>query len=350
MKFYAHYDDAGAAPAHTEALELEGDSDVSFELLRVMFVDAYNAKRAPARLDPYALPLVTDELGGARYPLGGSIFDSLNEGDDVFFSSGGADPPMTPREPAAAAAAAMPLEFQVAALKDEIKRATDDGEYDKLAPLAQEIKELEAQQQAADAQRVRAAAMAAAPAEPANPIEASKATAGEHSHYYWDRQAKGAAPPKPQRVVVPPAPSAASKVEPSRKIERERTIAKFALSDEGAWVRLYINHDGVGALPAGCVTCEFRERSFDFRIDEGLVPQAEGAEGDAAVCYRLHSPILTECVEPGRCKLKVKPNQIVLGLRKLNDGHAWQELHKIKGIGETGRIEPDYGETTTLSS
>lgn len=66
-------------------------------------------------------------------------------------------------------------------------------------------------------------------------------------------------------------------------------------------------------------------------------------------CYRLHAPILTECVEPGKCKIKVKANQIVLSLRKLNDGHAWQELHKIKGIGETGRIEPDYGETTTLS-
>ena len=37
-------------------------------------------------------------------------------------------------------------------------------------------------------------------------------------------------------------------------------------------------------------------------------------------------------------------------LRKLNEGHPWQELHKIKGIGETGTIAPDYGETTTLSS
>ena len=161
MRVYAHYDDdVGSAPAHTEAMSFDCAADVSFELLRVMFVDAYNAKRAPARLDPYALAVVTDELGAARYPLGGSIFDSLNEGDDVFFSSGGGSgaSAAAASPPPAAAAAAMPLEFQIAALKDEIKRATDDGEYDKLAPLATEIKELEAQQQASEAQRVRAAA------------------------------------------------------------------------------------------------------------------------------------------------------------------------------------------------
>jgi hypothetical protein len=342
MKIYVHYDEA-PGPAHTEVMSFDGASDVTFELLRVLFVDAYNAKQAPARLEgPHALSVVTDEIGAASHPLAGSIFDCLNDGDDVFFASGSPGQPGASSAAAAAAAApSAPLADQIEELKQEIKRATDDGEYDRLAPLAQQIKQLEARQKQAAAVPAPAPAVVA---EPANPIEASKASAGDHSHYYWDRQAKGAAAPRPQKVVAPPA--AAS------KIERIRTLSKFSLSDEGSWVRLYIPHDGVGELPKGCVTCEYRERSFDLRIDEGGAPPPVGEEGEPAPrhCYRLHAPVLAECVVPSKCKLRVKPKQVVISLRKLNEGHPWQELHKIKGIGETGTIAPDYGETTTLSS
>ena len=44
----------------------------------------------------------------------------------------------------------------------------------------------------------------------------------------------------------------------------------------------------------------------------------------------------------------VKPAQVVLSLRKTGSGHGWQELNKIFGIGEVGKIEADYGETTRL--
>eukprot|EP01043_Picozoa_sp_COSAG02_P004917 COSAG02_NODE_130_length_34758_cov_80.817767_37_plen_340_part_00 len=339
MKIYVHYDEA-PAPAHTEVMSFDGGSDVTFELVRVFFVDAYNNKQASARLDgPHQLPVVTDELGGESYSLTASIFDCLNDGDDVFFASG------SPASPggggATTAAAAASLADQIESLKAEIKRATDDGEYDRLAPLAQQIKALEARQQQAASVPTPAPVVASAP--PANPIEASKAAAGDHSHYYWDRQAKGAAPPRPQRVVAPAV--AAS------KIESIRTISKFSMSDEGNWVRLYITHDGVGDLPKGCVTCEYRERSFDLRIDE--LKASAGAEDDdlePRYCYRLHAPVLAECVIPSKCKLRVKPKQVVISLRKLNDSQPWQELHKIKGIGETGKIKPDYGDTTTLSS
>jgi hypothetical protein len=324
-------------------MSVDGASDVTFELVRVLFVDAYNSKHPSARLDgPHQLPVATDELGGESYSLTVSIFDCLNDGDDLFFASGS---PASPGDGAATAAAASPasLADQIEGLKEDIKRATDDGEYDKLAPLAQQIKELEARQQQAASMPTPAPVVVSAP--PANPIEASKAAAGDHSHYYWDRQAKGAAPARPQRVVAPAVAVS--------KIERIRTISKFSMSDEGNWVRLYITHDGVGDLPKGCVTCEYRERSFDLRIDELKASAGGGAEDDDEApryCYRLHAPVLAECVIPTKCKLRVKPKQVVVSLRKLNDSQPWQELHKIKGIGETGKIKPDYGETTTLSS
>ena len=189
MKLYAHFDER--EPAHTEVLEFDGSSDIPFELVRALFVDAYNAKHAPARLDPQAL-LPTDELGVARHPLGGSIFDALNEGDDLFFASGaGGTVASLKEEIQAGGAAPQPLAKQIAELKEQIKRATDEGQYDLLAPLAQQIKALEEEQQAKAAVPLPAPAVA-----PANPIEASRAAAGEHSHYYWDKQAKGAPEPK----------------------------------------------------------------------------------------------------------------------------------------------------------
>ena len=327
MKLYAHFDER--EPAHTEVLEFDGSSDIPFELVRALFVDAYNAKHAPARLDPQALQ-PTDELGVARHPLGGSIFDALNEGDDLFFASGaGGTVASLKEEIQAGGAAPQPLAEQIAELKEQIKRATDEGQYDLLAPLAQQIKALEEEQQAKAAVPLPAPAVA-----PANPIEASRAAAGEHSHYYWDKQAKGAPEPKATPVRAPTT---------ATKIERIRPIHKFALSDEGRWVRLYITHDGVGALPAGSTCCDFRERSFDLRITGA--PTEEGAQ----YTHRLHAPVLAECVDPSRCKLRVKPSQVVVSLRKLDEGHQWQELHKIKGIGETGTIQPDYGDTNTLT-
>ena len=146
MKLYAHFDER--EPAHTEVLEFDGSSDIPFELVRALFVDAYNAKHAPARLDPQAL-LPTDELGVARHPLGGSIFDALNEGDDLFFASGaGGTVASLKEEIQAGGAAPQPLAEQIAELKEQIKRATDEGQYDLLAPLAQQIKALEEEQQA----------------------------------------------------------------------------------------------------------------------------------------------------------------------------------------------------------
>ena len=66
--------------------------------------------------------------------------------------------------------------------------------------------------------------------------------------------------------------------------------------------------------------------------------------------HRLHVPVLAECTDPQAGRLRVKPNQVLVSLRKLSESHPWQELHKVKCIGDKDTIAQDYGETTVVTA
>jgi hypothetical protein len=69
---------------------------------------------------------------------------------------------------------------------------------------------------------------------------------------------------------------------------------------------------GAGKLPQGTITCDFRERSFDLTAQTTTVD-----------CFRLHVPILLETVLPEKCKIMVKPDKIVVSLKKAKDDFNW---------------------------
>ena len=268
-----------------------------------------------------------------------SLFEELNDGDDLFFTACGDKNQLQSGAPKNAST----IESRIQELKEEIKLATDEGRYDQLGEFADEIKTLQEQHDAlcSSHQLPQTANTDDRPANlpppPINPIQASQQAAGQNSHYYWDRQ--------PQTRLAEPDPVRVAVRQRTIEIEKIKTITKYSMADEGNWVKLYIRHEGVGLLPKGSVSCDFRERSFDLRIEDHGV----GVEGsDVAYCHRLHVPVLAERTDPARCKLRVKPSQVVVSLRKLDNNHAWQELHKIYGIGETQRIEKDYGDTTNV--
>jgi hypothetical protein len=46
----------------------------------------------------------------------------------------------------------------------------------------------------------------------------------------------------------------------------ECTISTFSFMDDEALVKLHIPIAGAASLPAGCIRCDFRDRSFDLRV------------------------------------------------------------------------------------
>ena len=122
-------------------------------------------------------------------------------------------------------------------------------------------------------------------------------------------------------------------------------VDKYALMDEPRWVKLHITLPTVdlSLLSEGAARCEYRERSFDLRL-----PGRDGA--GEPITHRLHVGVLAETVVPAECKLRLKPpHKLVVWLRKEKEDHSWHELVKIKGIGETGTILPDYGDTVVVA-
>eukprot|EP00468_Gymnochlora_sp_CCMP2014_P010654 CAMPEP_0167745704 /NCGR_PEP_ID=MMETSP0110_2-20121227/3302_1 /TAXON_ID=629695 /ORGANISM="Gymnochlora sp., Strain CCMP2014" /LENGTH=313 /DNA_ID=CAMNT_0007630381 /DNA_START=202 /DNA_END=1143 /DNA_ORIENTATION=+ len=95
----------------------------------------------------------------------------------------------------------------------------------------------------------------------------------------------------------------------------------FAWMDSGygkANVSIYITEGirGVGKLPAGQVTCEFSERTFDLRI--------RGLE-DKSYCLKR---TLYAYISPERSSFRVTANQIHLHLVKRDSSKTWPQLHK----------------------
>ena len=86
-------------------------------------------------------------------------------------------------------------------------------------------------------------------------------------------------------------------------------------------------------LPAGAITCDFRERSFDLKVtSEGKI-------------LRLHIPILGEEIKEAECVVKKKTSKLILCMPK-REAKGWYELRKTKGVGDTeySKITPDAGE------
>lgn len=114
------------------------------------------------------------------------------------------------------------------------------------------------------------------------------------------------------------------------------TIAKYAWSDDGkavrsvhtcvhAWltielissIRVYVDLEGVGSLPADNVRSQFSARSFSIEVGD-----LNGTD------YRLAVVELDGEAVPERCAVRVKPNMVVVSLHKAKPEHKWFALAK----------------------
>lgn len=92
-------------------------------------------------------------------------------------------------------------------------------------------------------------------------------------------------------------------------------IDKFLWSDDGALVKVFVEIQGVGALPADRVSCAFHELKFELkvRLDDGSV-------------RRLAVPELKHPIDAAASSVVVKPNKLILKLAKLDKDKFWFEL------------------------
>nr|CEO95454.1 hypothetical protein PBRA_004180 [Plasmodiophora brassicae]SPR00327.1 unnamed protein product [Plasmodiophora brassicae] len=95
------------------------------------------------------------------------------------------------------------------------------------------------------------------------------------------------------------------------------TIAKYAWSDDGKAVRVYVDLEGVGSLPADNVRSQFSARSFSIEVGD-----LNGTD------YRLAVVELDGEAVPERCAVRVKPNMVVVSLHKAKPEHKWFALAK----------------------
>ena len=141
-----------------------------------------------------------------------------------------------------------------------------------------------------------------------------------------NRAAGGAAglapPPKPRAVAAAPSAAAGG------------GIPSYSMVDDGALCKVLIPFAGAGALAAGALTVDFRDRSFDLR-----------AVADGKV-WRLHVPLLHEEINQHECGCRVRPGKLIVRLAKRDGSKGWYELRKTKGVGDTEwhKLVPDAGE------
>lgn len=187
-------------------------------------------------------------------------------------------------------------------------------------------------------------------AKPGSAIAASQAKMGENSYYYSVGKNKNVTPGKPHSAAavssggaVVAAPAEAVIPPPVHVSERptrlnEQTITSYSFLDDDDVAKVYVNLAGAGLLPAGAITCDFRERSFDLRVTtEGKV-------------LRLHIPILGEEIKETECVVKKKTAKLIICMPK-REAKGWFELRKTKGVGDTEyhKIIPDNGEPFTFT-
>ena len=136
--------------------------------------------------------------------------------------------------------------------------------------------------------------------------------------------------------VITEGVSGRDKVEQTLK---EQTLSSYSFLDDGAKAKVIIPLAGATALPAGAVTCDFRDRSFDLRV------------GTATHVLRLHIPILLEEIDQHASTVRAREGKLLVWLVKRKPETNWYELRKTKGVGDTefAKIVPDAGESVVFT-
>lgn len=112
----------------------------------------------------------------------------------------------------------------------------------------------------------------------------------------------------------------------------------FALSDEGKKVVLYFGLRGAkAALPKDAVVAHFRTQALEVTATDG------------ARRYRFHESILFEHVVPGKCRVRVKADHVVVTLVKVIAQAHWESIGtNRKAVGPTRKSPPDFGAPTVV--
>lgn len=145
---------------------------------------------------------------------------------------------------------------------------------------------------------------------PAGALAHNIASKKEQSYYYAHgaRQTGEAPAPMPTPVIL------------ERKCVREQptvtTVASYSFADEDFVVKVYVPLENVGAkVSKDQVRCAFKSKSFELEI-------AGYAEN---TIHRLAVGALYGEIEPERCKAILKPNKVIVSLRKKGNMH-WSSL------------------------
>lgn len=141
-------------------------------------------------------------------------------------------------------------------------------------------------------------------------------------------------PPKPQVVPVKLGTSSA------HAYKEVLPFDSFALSDEGANVKLYFGLKGAKSLLGpDSVTATFRVQALEVV-----------AKVNDALSYRCHESILYEHIVPEKCKVKVKTDHILVTMPKAHQTH-WQDLGvNRKAIGPVRKSPPDFGKPIIVTT
>ena len=100
----------------------------------------------------------------------------------------------------------------------------------------------------------------------------------------------------------------------------EKQIESYSFSDEGKpKVKVYVSLEGVGMLP-----------SDDVQVEWGRISMNLIVRGYKGKNLRMYAAELWSSINPEKCKLRIKPNMIVLTLHKAqNDGmRPWEKLRR----------------------
>ena len=96
-------------------------------------------------------------------------------------------------------------------------------------------------------------------------------------------------------------------------------LEKIAFSDGDKAVTVYISLDGAGDVPRERVSAEFGARSFDVKV--------RGVRGRD---YRCRVAETWDTLDAAKCRLRVKPDKLVLTLAKgpplRHFGQGWEQL------------------------
>lgn len=142
-------------------------------------------------------------------------------------------------------------------------------------------------------------------------VEASIERHGDKSYFYWQGKVSNTVPIEAPRLIA----KTAKPIDDASSTELISPIDKFLWSDDGALVKVFVELDGVGALPADRISCAFHELKFELkvRLDDHSV-------------RRLAVPELKHPIDAAASSVLVKPNKLILKLAKLDKEKFWFEL------------------------